>query len=175
MNAWQWGVFAVLLPTVAWGHGGRTNAQGCHNDRKNGGYHCHGGSDSSPSMGVSPRSPKTPASVAPPLSPPSSTPRPVRSAPSNEPQITIPSDAKAKFFVLKTGGTRRKPTLTTRRESPSGITYSTREFDCQEQTVRYLGTGETPAAMALSMPEEKMAELVEGSIAWYLWKYACKK
>lgn len=22
-------------------HGGRTNAAGCHNDRKNGGYHCH--------------------------------------------------------------------------------------------------------------------------------------
>lgn len=24
-------------------HGGRTNADGCHNDRKNGGYHCHNG------------------------------------------------------------------------------------------------------------------------------------
>ena len=24
-------------------HGGRTNAEGCHNDRKNGGYHCHNG------------------------------------------------------------------------------------------------------------------------------------
>ena len=25
-------------------HGGRTDASGCHNDRKNGGRHCHGGS-----------------------------------------------------------------------------------------------------------------------------------
>jgi peptidoglycan hydrolase-like protein with peptidoglycan-binding domain len=29
------------------GHGGRTNSAGCHNDRKNGGYHCHGTSSSS--------------------------------------------------------------------------------------------------------------------------------
>lgn len=27
-------------------HGGRTNAEGCHNDRKNGGYHCHNGTAS---------------------------------------------------------------------------------------------------------------------------------
>ena len=27
-------------------HGGRTNAEGCHNDRKNGGYHCHNGKSS---------------------------------------------------------------------------------------------------------------------------------
>lgn len=29
----------VVEPTFA--HGGGLNAQGCHNDRKNGGYHCH--------------------------------------------------------------------------------------------------------------------------------------
>lgn len=27
-------------------HGGRTAADGCHNDRKNGGRHCHGASSS---------------------------------------------------------------------------------------------------------------------------------
>ena len=31
-------------------HGGRTNAAGCHNDRKNGGYHCHNsGTSTTPS------------------------------------------------------------------------------------------------------------------------------
>jgi len=30
-------------------HGGRTNAEGCHNDRKNGGYHCHNGNSSTSS------------------------------------------------------------------------------------------------------------------------------
>ena len=35
------------LPIVAgdaWAHGGGLNKDGCHNDRKNGGYHCHRGS-----------------------------------------------------------------------------------------------------------------------------------
>ena len=27
----------------AFAHGGRTDGQGCHHDRRSGGYHCHGG------------------------------------------------------------------------------------------------------------------------------------
>ncbi len=34
----------MLEPVLA--HGGRTAADGCHNDRKNGGRHCHNGSGS---------------------------------------------------------------------------------------------------------------------------------
>jgi hypothetical protein len=33
----------LMLPLLVHAHGGRTNAEGCHNDRKNGGYHCHNG------------------------------------------------------------------------------------------------------------------------------------
>jgi hypothetical protein len=32
---------AALLATQVHAHGGGLNAAGCHNDRKNGGYHCH--------------------------------------------------------------------------------------------------------------------------------------
>ena len=32
----------------AWAHGGGLNKDGCHNDRKNGGYHCHRGSNPAP-------------------------------------------------------------------------------------------------------------------------------
>ncbi|MEQ5808951.1 YHYH domain-containing protein [Alteromonas sp. NFXS44] len=32
--------FAFSFSTIA--HGGRTNANGCHNDKKNNSYHCHG-------------------------------------------------------------------------------------------------------------------------------------
>ena len=37
---------AIAALSLSWSgaalaHGGRLNAQGCHNDRKNGGYHCH--------------------------------------------------------------------------------------------------------------------------------------
>lgn len=40
-----WGLAALTL-VLAWthdayAHGGGLNAQGCHNDRRTGGYHCH--------------------------------------------------------------------------------------------------------------------------------------
>lgn len=43
----------VSIP-VAEAHGGGLNAEGCHNDRKNGGYHCHrgGGGSATPSRPV---------------------------------------------------------------------------------------------------------------------------
>lgn len=31
----------LLIPSLVFAHGGRTDKYGCHNDRKNGGYHCH--------------------------------------------------------------------------------------------------------------------------------------
>jgi hypothetical protein len=33
----------IAMPVVAVAHPGGLNSEGCHNDRKNGGYHCHGG------------------------------------------------------------------------------------------------------------------------------------
>jgi len=38
------GVMLGLAATrVAWAHPGRTNGSGCHNNRRTGDYHCHGG------------------------------------------------------------------------------------------------------------------------------------
>lgn len=37
----------VFLSTQLHAHGGGLNSAGCHNDRKNGGYHCHRSSSSS--------------------------------------------------------------------------------------------------------------------------------
>lgn len=36
-------LFLLLIPSLVSAHGGRTDKYGCHNDRKNGGYHCHNG------------------------------------------------------------------------------------------------------------------------------------
>lgn len=41
----------LALPAVAsnaWAHGGGLNKDGCHDDRKNGGYHCHRASAPTP-------------------------------------------------------------------------------------------------------------------------------
>lgn len=49
-NYWEKGelmryLIATLLlavsATFGWAHGGGTDANGCHQDHKNGGYHCH--------------------------------------------------------------------------------------------------------------------------------------
>ncbi len=35
-------IFAMVSSiSVSYAHSGRTNSEGCHHDRKNGGYHCH--------------------------------------------------------------------------------------------------------------------------------------
>lgn len=39
----------LLIPSLVSAHGGRADKFGCHNDRKNGGYHCHNGGTSSQS------------------------------------------------------------------------------------------------------------------------------
>lgn len=66
------------------------------------------------------------------------------------------------------------PTLTTKRVGSSGTNYSKRLFDCKAGLTKYLGTGDTIDEMNKSMPDPQMSELVQGSIAFYQWKYACK-
>lgn len=46
---------ALLAPQPLVAHGGGLNADGCHNDRKNGGYHCHRGGARSAGAKQSPR------------------------------------------------------------------------------------------------------------------------
>jgi len=40
-------VTVAMLSQLSFGHGGRTNSAGCHNQTSNGTYHCHNGSSSS--------------------------------------------------------------------------------------------------------------------------------
>lgn len=60
----------LVLPAVAsnaWAHGGGLNKEGCHNDRKNGGYHCHRASSSAPlERSYQPANQLVPSNYAPP-------------------------------------------------------------------------------------------------------------
>jgi hypothetical protein len=40
-------------PNIASAHPGGLNSEGCHNNRKTGGYHCHRGSSATPSRSMS--------------------------------------------------------------------------------------------------------------------------
>lgn len=44
----------LMLTATATAHSGRTNSQGCHNNRKTGGYHCHGGGAAKPKPKIAP-------------------------------------------------------------------------------------------------------------------------
>ena len=59
-------VSLLLSSTMAYGHSGRTDANGCHHDRKNGGYHCHHNAEVAPmiKMEASPET-KQPSSIEP--------------------------------------------------------------------------------------------------------------
>lgn len=48
------GSLLFLAPVAASAHSGGLNAEGCHNDRKNGGYHCHRGSSGGSSRATPP-------------------------------------------------------------------------------------------------------------------------
>jgi hypothetical protein len=90
------------------------------------------------------------------------------------PPFTVPSDAKANFYVLEKGGVGNERTIVTKREGPSGVTYSKRLYNCVDHTVKYLGTGESMEAMAVSPADPAMAPIVEGSIAYYVGLQACQ-
>lgn len=52
---------ALSLPILSFAHPGRTNAQGCHNNRKTGDYHCHNsGSAKAPAKVAAPAPSKPP-------------------------------------------------------------------------------------------------------------------
>jgi len=88
--------------------------------------------------------------------------------------LDIPSDAQATYTVVQKAGTKKNPTLTTKRVDSNGESYSKRIFDCEKQITKYLGDGETLKEMKESMPEKKMYAVVVASIAWYQYKYVCK-
>lgn len=65
------GMLLLVAAPAAWGHGGGLNKEGCHNDRRTGGYHCHRGSGRSAPAPThyAPRNDNAPAFYSPPPHP----------------------------------------------------------------------------------------------------------
>ena len=101
-------------------------------------------------------------------------PEPVKHKKQEGKRLTVPSDPNAEFYVMdktKTGG---ESVITTKRVGSSGVGYSRRLYDCQNNTVKYLGSGDTLQAMEQSSPDPNMTPIVSGSIADYVGQVACK-
>lgn len=88
--------------------------------------------------------------------------------------LPVPSDLKAKYYVIDRGTLDGMPTVTTKRIGPSGTSYSRRVFDCSNGTGKYIGHGDTLRQMQNSRQDPKMYEMVTGSISWYVYQYACQ-
>jgi len=89
--------------------------------------------------------------------------------------ISIPSDPKANYTVINQEGTVAMPIITTKRHGSSGISYSKRIFNCKSKTTKYLGTGDSLIEMDRSSPEPNFYPIINGSIAYYQWIFACKR
>lgn len=88
--------------------------------------------------------------------------------------VNVPSDSKAKYYVLEKSGKDTQRVILTRRVGPSGTSFSKRLYNCAERTVKYLATGDTLADLAQSKPDPKMGPILEGSIAYYIGLEACR-
>ena len=97
------------------------------------------------------------------------------SASAAETPLAVPTDTKATYTVLEVGGKFPDRTIVTKRVGPSGTSYSKRLYNCNNSTVKYLGSGDTLADMAKSKPDPRMGPIVPRSIADYVGKRACKR
>lgn len=93
----------------------------------------------------------------------------------NEVAINVPSDLKAKYFVMEKTTSGNTVTITTKRVGPNGTSYSRRLYNCANATFKYLGDGDTYADMEKSKPDSKMSPLTGGSVSAFIGLEACKK
>jgi hypothetical protein len=88
--------------------------------------------------------------------------------------ISVPSDPKARYWAVE--GKRTSPTMVeilTRREGPSGTSYSLRQIDRAQRQFRYLDDGDTLAAAKNGTASPRMGSLMSGSISTEVADYAC--
>lgn len=85
----------------------------------------------------------------------------------------IESDLSATYYNLEIGGSGNLRTIVTKREGKSGTSFSKREVNCSNRTFRYLGDGDSLAAMKASKPSPNMGPLTARSISSYVADQAC--
>jgi hypothetical protein len=91
--------------------------------------------------------------------------------------VPVPSDPNASYRLLEwramPNGHRE---AVTRRDGPSGTSFSRREIDCSGRQFRYLGEGDTiEDARTDSASIGEMEDLVAGSISTEVSMFVCGK
>lgn len=89
--------------------------------------------------------------------------------------IPVPSDPSAIYTAVENGSHNGLPMLISKREGKSGVSYTKKAFDCASQQAMTLGDSDTPDGLDRSISDNKMYDVMEGSITYWQWAYACGK
>jgi len=94
-------------------------------------------------------------------------------------QIKIESHPgdKGTYYLISNQTIQGRNLVVSKRDGPSGTSFSAREIDCKNMTFRYVAEGETINAMkknATTYQVGSMSSLVKGSASWFVAKAACK-
>jgi len=91
--------------------------------------------------------------------------------------IEIETDLEGDYFIVDKTGPENRPIVTVKQVDGTYRYFIKREFDCETHRVRYLGEGESQAAMDASEPESApdMEAISPGSISDQLAGYVCPK
>lgn len=96
------------------------------------------------------------------------------SAPFPQPKIgvpfAIPSDPNATHTILAVSGAADARLVWRVRDGVDGPLYTLTLYDCPAGKHRQVHEGESLERLPLSVPNEQMTEMMEGSIKWFLWK-----
>jgi len=93
--------------------------------------------------------------------------------------IVVPTDSNANYYVERVAKTKGGLVrIVSRREGLSGTTYSGRECNCSNKTVRSLGDGETLEELSTRQPDTHFSKLVFGndglgSISYHVCEHGC--
>lgn len=89
--------------------------------------------------------------------------------------IPVLSDSSTQYTALQITPKRDGLVeILSRRIGSSGTTFAFREVDCDTNRFRYLGEGDTrQKALRRKNPPEPLTPLFEGSISWYVSRFAC--
>ncbi len=90
-------------------------------------------------------------------------------------ELAIPSDPHARYEVLAVGIYGGHKTLLTKRNGPSGSSFSEILIDCKNQKFAYMREGETLNELMADpqMPTSGWSRLVPNSIKDYQFRYTC--
>jgi hypothetical protein len=94
-------------------------------------------------------------------------PTPATGAPSL-PRISVSSDPSAEYLLVELSGPKNARVIVSKRIGSSGTSYAKRLVDCSSMTFKYLGEGSTLEALRSSRPDDRMGDLVDGSISYFV-------